>query len=571
MKISIMDLMGHYYGDPVNIDTPQSCAVGGAASVEEASHQQKARRGQRPLLVAAALLLVVTAAVAAPFTLTRTLGRNAMEQGASAAESTLEELPSERPAQLPAAVPGSSAEDTEETITEPQNMISSYEITGAKVRESYIGYSEGDVNYSYGQTILDENNIGCYGNIVNLDGTYYTLTGNGPELLETTRLQTTVELYGSWEVDIDYAIVDGQLVFHNNTATGDYAVIDGERVTEMDYITQNGRAAASEIEWITANVATALPVEGSADTIMLGIKRNEKAIVDNCYYTFFYNIFTGEISDPLANVSGLFDYGSFSRASFNAARTRAITLHFGVAQLHNGENYVDGASAYICDLSTGEMTSLDDLAAPVLLEPENPETIVEVRPSEYYWADDDTLLFEVGERTPNGKERGITEDGEYISDYDYACWLYSYDMVTGTVNYRLRLGDGETYSSSMGFGFDQQYLNLSSQDDPRYQMIDTATGAGYFLDLTLDSYSVDTTVDRTVYYTNDDEVYLIDAAGKCWIKLSDYMEIPENNKSNNIGTSVKLLTNEWLCLMTEDTVYCYHIPEDLPLTPLTAK
>ena len=564
MKISIMDLMGHYYGEPVMIDTPQSREITGKAGPECSTVQPKARRFPRPLLVAAALLLIVTAGFTVPFAMSRTAEKYAMSEGTAPTESVMDEQPPE----LPAAATDSSAEITQDTEQTPEaaaeSLIPAHTITGAKVRETY----DAGNGYRYGQTLLDENNLFCYGNMVNLDGTYYTLTDSGPKPLETTNLHTTVDLYGSWEVDIDYAVVDGELVFHDNTSTSRYAMIDGEKVTESEYLMKNGRWADDGIEWITPNVATPRPVEGSTDTVMLGIRRIDKAVVDNCYYEFFYNIFTGEISDPLGSVPGLFDHGSYSHAQFNSARTRAILHYFGVAQGRDGENIVDGALAYICDLTTGEMTLLDDLAAPYMPEPESTETTFEVRSDFCFWADDDTLLFSILGRTPNGKEWGVTEDGGVIDTCDNTWWVYSYDMVTGTVNYQRQNID---VTASMNSDFNQPYLMGSPEDGSGYQVFDAAAGTCYWLEETMDWQSGDYTTDRAVRYTGDNEIYLIDAAGKCWVKLSDYMEIPENDKSNDIGTTVKLLNDEWLCLLTEDSVYGYHIPDDLPMTPLTEK
>ena len=124
MKISIVDLMGHYYGDPVPIKTPQSPAAGG--EIAGSAPRTKNRRARKPLLAAAALLLVVTAAAAAPFVLSRTTGSRTMNEGGASAENVLETLPPE----LPAVTSESSLENTADGVS-IQETVSPQVIEGA--------------------------------------------------------------------------------------------------------------------------------------------------------------------------------------------------------------------------------------------------------------------------------------------------------------------------------------------------------------------------------------------------------------------------------------------------------
>lgn len=539
MKIRVIDLMKYYQGDGLKLDSPESIAERRNTRLHEKNSMRTAHRGHRPILIAATLLLVVTASAATPFVLSRTAGHGAMTEGTVPTESVQNELPSELPTAPQEGMPESAAA--------PQRLIPSYTITGAKVRESYTGAD----NVRYGQSLLHENNIGYYGNIINMDGTYYTMTDNGPELLETTKLQTTVELYGSWEVDIDYAVVDGRLAFCNNTSTEDYTVVDGKKITRSDYDMANGRFSGSDMEWITPSVAVALPFENSADTVMLRIYRTDIPAVERASYTFFYNVITGEINDPLANVPELFNHDCFSRASFNSSLTRAIVE----TDKQDGYEYIQ--TAYVCDLATGEMTAVSELAAPHMPEPENPETTFSLRAEGCMWADDNTLLYFIEEYTPNGQEWTIPEDG---GSNDRCYWLCAYDMTTRTVKYQLR---DVPLLTSWG-AFNQPYLRTA------IQIIDTGTGAKYLFDQNMDTSCGDETSTRTIFYCYDKEAYLLDSAQKGWIKLSDYMELPDPNRDNpnEILTTAKFLTDNLLCLMTEDTVYCYRIPDNLPMNQL---
>lgn len=551
MKVRVIDLMKCYQGDGIKLDSPESIAARHESDLSGSTVSKNVRRGHRPLLVAAMLLLVVTASVATPFVLSRTAGHQATTEGGAPAESVQSELPSELPATFSTPTTGSDAlqEATPDTVEETRNLIPSYEITGARVRDTYTV-----ANATYATSLLEDDNLACYGNIVNMDGTYYTLTDNGPELLATTKLQTTLELYGSWEVDIDYAIVDGALVFHDNSSTDEYAIIDGEKVFYMDYVLKD-RAGASQIEWTPSYMAKAEPVDGSADTVKLTIRLDEKAIVDRCSYTFFYNIFTGEITDPLANVPELFERGSFSSAVFNSARTRAILHYWSVGQVPTGESVLDGAFCYICDLTTGEMILLDDLAEAHMPEAENSAAIFSVC-TDSAWVDDDTLLYSLIEKTSDGAEN--TEAGP-----DICYWLCSYNIATGTVNYQKRGVQARGDIKS----FNQPYIHCMPDETRCFQIMDTATGTCYVMEQEILHGWAE--ADGRVAYYEAGEVYLVDITQRSWVKLSDYMEIPE--ESENVATGARLLTDDWLCLMTEDTAYCYHIPDGLPMTPLTEK
>lgn len=550
MKINITDLFDGYQ-KPVDLDIPNAFAVRDGGDNVHTLHPAPQSRGKRPLLAAAVLLLVVTAAAAIPFTLSRTAGHGAMTEGAASMESMQNELPSQLPTEVPAAVADSSLEGAQETGEAPDALITPYTITGAQVQE-----------YEYGGSLLSGNNAGCHGNMVNIDGTYYTMTDNGPALLETTHLQTTVELYGTWEVDIDYAVVDGELAFfydYDSARSGAY--IDGEWITETDYRKQTGEKFPEGTVQIVPNVAIVYPVEGSADTVKLTVTRNHNDNEDGCSYDFFYNIFTGEISDPLGNVPDLFDHGQFSGAHFNSAHTRAILTYFGYRQMPDGEVLRGEASTYICDLTTGKMTLLDDLVAPFLPEPEHPEGVILVG-QEAYWASDDTLIFTIAESFPNGKEMGFDEEKHaFIEDHDYLCRLYSYDMVTGTLNYQLR--DVET--AGIGAG-NTPYPYVYPQEDSCHRFLDTATGKIYRLDVPMENYTGSFWGNRKAYRTEENDIYLVDLDTKSWVKLSDYLELPD--LSGDSYCYMKLLTEDWLSLMLGDAIYSYHIPDGLPMVPL---
>lgn len=528
MKISIVDLMGHYYDDPVKIKTPQSSAVDRHNEVATAIPKAKTSRAKRPLLVAAALLLAVTAAVAAPFTLSRTVEKEPLNEGVVPVESVSEELPSTLPTQFPDTVQSSmeTAPDAAQVPTDTRT------IAGA----------------------LEETSYYCHGNILYVDGRYYTLTEDGPEPLETVNLQTTVELYGTWTVDIDYAVVDGTLVFHNNTSTARYTFVDGKQIKESEYLEQYGEWPEEVYE---PDVAVALPVEGSADTVMLQIdRRDQPVVVDGCDYKFFLNVLTGEISDPLANVPELFNHGPMRSVQFNSACTRAILTTYAMeGSPVSGSLYPGNTMVYVCDLMTGEITDMGELLSPYVPELEDPEVRVQLRAGSV-WADDDTILCwmicsDTREEAPNG--------GLYVS-------MYSYDLAAGELNYRRSVAG--THDSGDDFNQAWLYEDLE-HDNGTYtkQMVDTACGATYDMEtIAKGLWTRDSTAARSLLEADDGTLYLVDTDQMAWAELTGQLSLPDETFQ-----SIQLLTDDWLCLGTAEQVHCYRIPNDLSMTLMTTK
>lgn len=572
MKIRIVDLMDYYYGDDAK---PDRVAVPGEETREHRSRRGdvvKMSRRQRPLLVAAALLLVVTGGLALRLGLGHSPdGGQAMSEGSSFVESIQETM---RP-ELSTAAPESSVELEG---TAPQ-------IASDLLQPSVI---EGEWDAV--------ENIFCAGNLFYLNDSYYTMTDSGPEQLEMQNLTTTVDFHGTWEVDIDYTVIDGELVFRNNTDKNDYTIVDGEKMNWVEYqewkweqmgvsedipLLERPEVDLSEVEWITPQVAIAEPLAGSADTVQLSVRRTDLSYIDNLTYPFFYNIFTGEITDPLANVPELHDRGSLGTVRFNSSLTRALVEIWGEPVYSDGSS---GKRTYVCDLVTGEMTWVIDLIKPFL--PEN-ATFEQYDPevgldgslwdegSCIVWADDDTLMLEMFERIPlevAGSVRDYGPDEEVPEEiwdpWERHSWLYAYNMVDGTIRYQLK-DMKDVYRLQ---DFCQPYLHAgeydAGTDTSSFYTIDTATGAAYALPevrFSSSSRSVETRT-GTVRYEQDGEVYWIDDTQMAWVKLSDYIAVPAGEI-----TDVQMFTDDWLCLFTADQACFYHIPDDLPMTPLTAQ
>jgi hypothetical protein len=283
---------------------------------------------------------------------------------------------------------------------------------------------------------------------------------------------------------------------------------------------------------------------------MLTIRLLDQSIVENCNYSLFYDLATGEIYDPLGNVPDLFSYGNMALVSFNTALTRGIVEVFGIAYLADGDPYVDGSMTYICDTETGEMWSLEDRMAQFLPEDTDDGTIYAVSGSGCLWADDDTLLFWITERTPNG------------DDWDSTMWLCSYDCSTETLNYSRR---GVAYAGWIQDG-SCPYLVANIEGTSNFEVTDTATGACYVFQQDFsacDWYSYSYTDDRVLFYSTDLEFYLVDAPSHSYAELPCSPEqLPDDIERTY------LMTDDWICIRTDTQLYFYRIPEELAWTEL---
>lgn len=557
MKIRIIDLMDQYHDDSVKLSSPEDLERRTEGKTPTAA-VPAFRHGKRPLLVAAALLLVLTAGVITPFMLSRSQGGGAMTEGASPDATPDVE-----------AFGGSAAEQTENTVGTPSDLVSPQVL-------------EGTWNY--------EENIYANGNLFYFQDSYYTMTENGPEAIEMQNLHTTVDFHGSWEVDIDYAVVDGELIFRNNTDRNSYTVVNGEKMRRSEYEAymweqmgvsedtpweERPEVDLSAVEWVTPQVAIAEPLQGSADTVELSIRRNDIAYIDNGSYPFFYNIFTGEITDPLSNVPELFDHGSFGPVTFNNALTRAMVWTEG--ELKYGNNST-GFRTYLCDLNTGEMTWVVDLLKPFLPEEDefeqyDPDVGLKgslwSEGSGFYWADNDTLLFFLNEsiKLPDGTT--VTDELGFSDEWERHSWLFAYNVADGSLRYQSECSGMGSFVNNENL--DYLHYEAYHQDDDSVTLytIDTATGAVYTTGdqhFPLNYSAQDITDTKQLYYYSSGELYLIDDAQLGWIDLSPYIQFPEGEI-----TSVELLGNNGLALATAEGLYCYTIPDGLPMTPMTEK
>ena len=546
MKIRIIDLMDHYYGDTGKLDAPR---MQGTAK----ETQPAPRRTHRALLVAAALLLVVTGGVALGLGLGRTPdGAGALTEGGSAVESVQETLTPE----LPAVESSSTLEETPNVVDAPSNLQEPQAM---------------DVVWDY------EENMYCEGNLFVLDGSYYTMTENGPEPIEMQKLSTTVDFHGTWEVDIDYAVIDGELVFRNNTDKNDYTIVDGEKMTRFEYqewkweqmgvsedvpTYERPEVDLGEVEWTTPQVALAWPLAGSADTVQLTVRRTDIEYMDNARYPFFYNIFTGEITDPLANVPGLFEHGKFGHVIFNSALTRAMVDLWGVPCSDGSV----GNCTYVCDLVTGEMNPVTDLLEPLLPDSGVEGTSWFENGLYNAWVDDDAFVFHMIESIPQGNVEEMTDEERMEKDpWERSIWQFVYNMTDGTLRYSKE--DAESNTLRRGNGdYNVRYLLSDDDENARYRIVDTATGESYTLDIPRGDFGGNgyDLSEHQYLIRSGASYYLVDVTRMGWVDLGAYFALPEQEV-----TDVQMVTDGWVCLITADKLYVYKVPADIAMTPWT--
>ena len=534
MKISIMDLMDHYYGE-------EGAALAASNRPSRKAHGPAPTPARSPLLrplrIAAAFLLVVgiTGALFWGFG-----AKKGMSSGNSLQQENVPEPGSVSTALSPE---DSAAEDARTTHAPDAVLYPQLSETPDAANQAAVSAADYVLDCA-----ADSTDYFSYGNLLLADGSYYNMTDNGPVPLDTTHLKTTVELYGTWTVDLDYAVVDRQLVFHNNTSTARYVLVDGEPMGEMDYYERYGTRPTDVIE---PQVAVAEPVPNSADTVLLWIVRDD-AQASGLRYPFFYNLFTGEVSDPLANVPELLHQTFFGGFTFNRARTRLLVTTSTALSVGTGDAIVPGSKVvYVCDLTTGTMTDVWTLLQSEIPEPKDPNTKLTMQGS-CTWADDDTFLCWINSST-------ALDDGSS----QFSASMYAYDLSTGQLVYQRATSGIPTQTSDFG----QAWLyEISADDNPvPLQLLDTVSGTVYPTDSISPDLSILKLEDTVSLLTAEDgTVYLIDHQENAWVNLTQQLSLPKAGIQ-----SYPLLTEDWLCLSTSQQVYCYRLT-DIPLTPLDA-
>ena len=273
---------------------------------------------------------------------------------------------------------------------------------------------------------------------------------------------------------------------------------------------------------------------GSKDTVKVTVRRVDQGITDNSNYPVFYHLDTGELSDPLANVPELYDHGQVSDIEVSD------DLRWGLASIYSDGYY----EYYLCNLESGEMVALSDCLAPYypaeLLE-------YEIHFSSVFWGIDGTLYAWIN---------GSGSDGTFKK------WLMAYEPDTDTLRYCRE----STSSAGGGMDYGQEFIHTFEAG----RAVITACGDGSQWSpdgIKTENFSGnywDETDNRMVFQAGDGNLYLVDDTTLSWVNLSRFLSLPEDEI-----ISVMFPDDDFLCVYTQNGVYGYVIPDNLPSEPLT--
>mgnify|MGYP002766940928 FL=1 len=348
----------------------------------------------------------------------------------------------------------------------------------------------------------------CQGNLFFDGKQYYTLRDGQIVPTEVQTIHIDFYAYGDWNFFMDYIIAeDGSIALRDCSQNDIYFRISR--------------------------------IPGCSDTVMVTVRRVEESHVENCDYPVFYNIETGEIMDPLANVPELFDYGDPSSILVSPSRRWALLDCFEYVE--DGDSYFQtGHNEYLCDLETGSMVLLAD--AMQLDETQN------LQEENAFWGSDDTLYVWFSEQT-----------GEENVPY----WIAAYTPESGTLRYLNRcLNDPHNIHTEA-----RDYLGeFYDAGGLLYLLVtDAANGTQWTLtDVDLNGSTCCSEVPNRLVLAVRDRVYLVDEVEKGYVCLNDLLAMPEE-----MIDAITLQSENFLCIYTERGCYCYVLPEITETTPLT--
>lgn len=397
---------------------------------------------------------------------------------------------------IPSKEPDSASESEQEAAQSDVDMQPEADKINPVLME---GVSSDYIEYSLNR---------CQGNLFFDGKQYYTLRDGQIVPTEVQTIHIDFYAYGDWELYIDYIIdQNGNLALRDRSQNDVYFYVE--------------------------------PVSGSSDTLRITVRRLEQSHVENCDYPVFYNIETGEIMDPLANVPELFDYGDPSSILVSSSRRWALAHCFEYVE--DGDSYFQtGSNEYLCDLETGSMVLLAD--AMQLDETQN------LQEENAFWGSDDTLYVWFSERT-----------GEENVPY----WIAAYTPESGTLRYLNRcLNDPHNIHTEA-----RDYLGeFYDAGGLLYLLVtDAANGTQWTLtDVDLNGSTCCSEVPNRLVLAVSGQVYLVDEVEKGYVCLNDLLAMPEE-----MIEAITLQSENFLCIYTERGCYCYVLPEITETTPLT--
>lgn len=356
----------------------------------------------------------------------------------------------------------------------------------------------------------------CQGNLL-FDGTqYYTLRDGKIVPTEVQTIHIDFYAYGNWNLYIDYIIdQDGEIALRDRSVN-----------EEMFYVER---------------------ISGSSDTLRIMLRRNDQPRIAGFAYPVFYNIETGEVSDPLANVPELYDHGTVCYAQISPSMQWALVQTLEYEETDGAYTQTDGGN-YLCNLETGTMLRLETQLP--MDETQNLD-LSQMEQIHTFWGSDDTLYVWLCQYAHQ----------DIVSEED-KLFLAAYEPDSGTLRYVHQMSNSTTvvfsesrdYIGDMDYGTDgNNVLVTDAKEGKRWKITDVYLEGSY-----------DDIANRMVFAGTDGQIYLVDEVKKGYACLNDRFAMPKEAIS-----VMRLQSEHLLCIYTEGGCYCYALPDDLPLAPMT--
>lgn len=368
------------------------------------------------------------------------------------------------------------------------------------------------------QVEYDDTSQPCYGNLFYDGNQYYTRRNGLVTPAEVEQLHIDFHAYGDWDLNIDYLIAeDGTLALRDRSENEYYFHVE--------------------------------PVYGSGDTLRITVRRLEHCHVENCDYTVFYNIRTGETLDPLANVPTLFDYGDPGVTLISPDLHWALVRVFGYVETDT--SYMQtGVGFYLCDLQNGTMERVDNLLPTD--ESQNLDLgAMDVQNA--FWGTDSTLYVWLYQSAH--QDTVSSEDQIWLAAYVPGDWSLCY--VRRVLNWETSIReDGRDY---LGNFYDRVkdigVLVTDAAAGTQWQLVEPAYDTCW------------SEVPNWMLFVSNQQVYLVDEAEHRYACLSDILLLPEGEEIN----AVELMTGDFLCVYTDSCCTLCAVPEETELEwqPLT--
>ena len=354
----------------------------------------------------------------------------------------------------------------------------------------------------------------CQGNLFFDGKQYYTLQDGRIVPTEVQTIHIDFYAYGDWNLYIDYIIdQDGELALRDRSVNED-----------MFYVER---------------------ISGSSDTLRIMLRRDDQPRIGGFAYPVFYNIKTGVMSDPLANVPELYDHGTVYYAQISPSMQWALVQTQNDIADGDSNSQTDGGN-FLCNLETGTMLRLE---TQMPMDETQNLNLSQMEQIHTFWGSDDTLYVWLYQSA----NQDNVEEQRFLAAYepDSGTLRYVHQMPNSTT---VILSESRDYIGDMDDGTaGSSVLITDAKEGKQWQITDVYLGGSY-----------DEVPNRMVFAGTDGQIYLVDEVKKGYACLNDRFAMPKEAIS-----VMRLQSEHLLCIYTERGCSCYALPDDLLLAPMT--